>query len=85
MHVLRFAFYLSFFFFFLARVFALGDKSNVHALFSTVHGLKKILKMGPTVLFTHLKIILLQRFQFSVSSFSKNKLYPNGPYKLICY
>ena len=29
------------------------------------------LKMGPTVLFTHLKIILLQCFQFSVFSFSK--------------
>ena len=27
--------------------------------------------MGPTVLFTHLKIILLQCFQFSVFSFSK--------------
>ena len=26
---------------------------------------KKTLKMGPTVLFTHLKIILLQYFQFS--------------------
>ena len=30
--------------------------------------LKKILKMGLTVLFTHLKIILLQCFQFSVSA-----------------
>ena len=29
------------------------------------------LKMGPTALFTHLKIILLQYFQFSVFSFSK--------------
>ena len=29
------------------------------------------LKMGPTVLFTHLKIILLQCFQSSVFSFSK--------------
>ena len=29
------------------------------------------LKMGPTSLFTHLKIILLQCFQFSVFSFSK--------------
>ena len=35
---------------------------------------KKILKMGPTVLFTHLKIILLQCF--SVFSFSF-QLYPN--------
>ena len=29
------------------------------------------LKMGPTALFTHLKIILLQYFQFSVFSFNK--------------
>ena len=36
--------------------------------------------MGHTVLFTHLKIILLQCFQFSVFSFSNNKLNPNGPY-----
>ena len=40
---------------------------------------KKNLKMGLTVLFTHLKIILLQCFQFSIFNFSKNKLYPNGP------
>ena len=33
------------------------------------------LKMGPTVLFTHLKIILLQYFSVSVFSF---QLYPNG-------
>ena len=33
--------------------------------------------MGPTVLFTHLKIILLQYFQFSVFSFSNNKFNPN--------
>ena len=49
-----------------------GDKKHcsrtIHALFT-----------GPTTLFTHLKIILLQCFQFSVFSFSKNKLYPNGP------
>ena len=32
------------------------------------------------VLFTHLKIILLQCFQFLVFSFQQNKLYPNGPY-----
>ena len=53
----------------------------------TVHGthshfIQKKLKMGPTVLFTHLKIILLQYFQFSIFNFNKNKLYPNGP--LIC-
>ena len=33
-----------------------------------------------TVLFTHLKIILLQFFQFSVFSFSNNKFNPNTPY-----
>ena len=41
-----------------------------------------MLKMGPTILFTHLKIILLQCFQFSV--FSNNKLNPNGPIAIIC-
>ena len=52
----------------------------------TVHGSHKLhfletfsLKMGSTVLFTHLKIILLQCFQFSVFSFSKNKFNPNEP------
>ena len=40
----------------------------------TVHGthnhfIKKKLKMGPMTLFTHLKIILLQCFQFLVLSF----------------
>ena len=37
---------------------------------------KKKLKLGLTILFTHLKIILLQCFQFSVFS---NKQYPNRP------
>ena len=36
--------------------------------------------MSHSVLFTHLKIILLQCFQFSVFNFSKNKLYSNGFY-----
>ena len=45
--------------------------------------------MSPTILFTHLKIILLQCFQFSVFSFqfsvfSNNKLNPNGPYTKSC-
>ena len=35
--------------------------------------------MDLTVLFTHLKIILLQYFQFSDFSFSSNKFNPNGP------
>ena len=34
--------------------------------------------MGPTVLLTHLKIILLQCFQFSISA---NKFYPKRPLK----
>ena len=38
---------------------------------------KKILKMGSMVLFTHLKIIFATIF--SIFSFSKNKLHPNGP------
>ena len=42
--------------------------SRIHKLhFSATFSLK----MGPTVLFTHLKIILLQCFQFSIFSFSK--------------
>ena len=43
----------------------------------TVHQEKK-LKMGPVILFTHLKMILLQYFQFLVFNFQQNKLYPNG-------
>ena len=43
----------------------------------TVHTLKNI-KNGHTVLFTHLKIILLQYFQFSIFSFSNNKFNTNG-------
>ena len=40
-----------------------------------------LLKIGSMVLFTHLKFILLQCFQFSVFSFQfqQNKLYPNRP------
>ena len=43
---------------------------TVYALFMglTATLFKKILKMGPTVLFTHLKIILLRYFQFSISA-----------------
>ena len=54
----------------------------------TVHGTHKshflvifLLKISLTVLFTYLKIILLQCFQFSI--FSENKLYSNGP--INCY
>ena len=38
------------------------------------------LKMGPTALFTHLKIILLQCFQFSVFNFSKISSIQTDPY-----
>ena len=53
----------------------------------TIHGFHKfyfsvtfLLKMDLTALFTHLKIISLQyfQFQFSIFNFSKNKLNPNG-------
>ena len=37
----------------------------------------KILKISHTALFTYLKIILLQFFQFLVFSFSNNKFNPN--------
>ena len=40
---------------------------------------QKTLFTGHTTLFTHLKIILLQCFQFSVFNFSNNKFNPNGP------
>ena len=42
--------------------------SGSHALFirpASIFFIKIILKLGSTVLFTHLKIILLQCFQFS--------------------
>ena len=49
-------------------IYCVGDNyhysSTVVALFTHL----KILKMGPTVLFTYLKIILLQCFQFLVSA-----------------
>ena len=35
--------------------------------------------MSSIVLFTHLKIILLKYFQFSIFNFSNNKFNPNGP------
>ena len=41
--------------------------NTIHTLFmgpTTTLLRKKILKMGPMILFTHLKIILLQCFQF---------------------
>ena len=62
----------AFYFFFFLRVNS--NLTWIHCLRTvqycsyTVHVLK-ILKMGPTILFTHLNIILLQCFQFSVFSF----------------
>ena len=38
--------------------------------------------MGPTVLFTNLKIILLQYFQFSIFN---NKWYPNKPLVFVVF
>ena len=81
----------SFFFFFLAWIvisyeFTMHEtKITIHALFINIHTLKNI-KMGPTVLFTHLKIILLQYFQFSVFSFSnikKGKIYWRIKYRFL--
>ena len=71
--VLRFGFFFFFLSFFFSRVSAFRRQISLfmHCSF-TVHGThnhfiqkKKILKMGPTALFTYLKIILLQYFQFS--------------------
>jgi len=79
-HVLCFVFcillFFFFFYFFFPTPFLLsGDKSTIYVLlstvyilFDTVYGLKNI-KNGSTILFTHLKIILLQCFQFSVFNF----------------
>ena len=64
-------FTLSIFFFFFTHFLLFKTNNTVH---NTVHGthshfiIKKILKMGLMVLFTHLKIILLQYFQFSISA-----------------
>ena len=71
------AFSLLFFsFFFLQPQLLTSLLWTVHKC--TVHGSHKLhflsafsLKMGPTIPFIHLKIILLQCFQFSVFSFSK--------------
>ena len=77
-HVFQFYVFQFFFFFYsyawtvTSYGFALQEtKITIHILFITIHSTvyaQKILKMGLTVLFTHLKIILLQYFQFSVSA-----------------
>ena len=55
------------FFFFDSHQQLLGDSALFMHCLCTVHEKNKI-KMGLTVLFTNLKIILLQYFQFSVSA-----------------
>ena len=60
------------------RAFCVGPvhcSRDPQVLFSA----KTTLKLGPTTLFTHLKIILLYCFQFSVFN---NKQYPNRPLPL---
>ena len=51
------------------------------SLFTHCSRIKKILKIDPTILFTQLKIILLQYFQFLVFNFNNNKLNQNVPFK----
>ena len=50
---------------------------TVHAQFMgpTISLFRKKIKIDLTILFTHLKIILIQYFQFSIFNFNKNKLY----------
>ena len=67
-----------FFFSFCTRT-VISHGFTIHALFTYCSHIKKILKIGLTILFTHLKIILLQYFQFSVFNFRNNKFNPNGP------
>ena len=70
-----FFFFLSFFFFFsFSYTFWLSRQWTVHLC--TVHGSHKLhfsttfsLKMGSMILFTYLKIILLQYFQFQQNKF----------------
>ena len=65
-----------------------GDKKYcsciVHALFMYCSRTVHVLFTNPTILFIHLKIILLQCFQFSIFSFSNNKFNPNGLYVKFC-
>ena len=63
------AFSSFFFFFFFLCMNSAGDKKNiVYALFTNYSYTVYTLFTGLTILFTHLKIILLQCFQFSVSA-----------------
>ena len=65
------SFFLSFFSFFLASSFCgcwlfQWVSCTVHETYKPLFSTKYSLKIGSTTLFTHLKIILLQYFQFSV-------------------
>ena len=72
---------ISIFFFFFFMLFTVsGDIEHCSRDLQPLYSEKKKLKMGPTILFTHLENILLQCFQFLVFSFQQNKLYPNEPY-----
>ena len=66
---------VSAFFFFKHVSVTSGFSSGSHALFTGPINLffstKFSLKMSPNKLFTHLKIILLQCFQFSIFNFNK--------------
>ena len=53
------------------------------SLFTVLFTYYKILKIDPTVLFTHLKIILLQYFQFSVSA-TINSIQTDPKYHTVC-
>ena len=80
---LRFEFHVSFFYFFFlffsermnsnytvhAHGFTVQEtKCTIHRTCNPFFLKKKILKMGPTALSAHLKIFLLQYFQFSIFS-----------------
>ena len=79
------SFFLFFFFFSSHDCWLFPVNSAHQRILCTVHETHKLhfsatfsLKMGLMILFTHLKIILLQYFQFS-----QNKLYPNGPIPIV--
>ena len=65
-------FSLSFFFFSQLQLLTKSSVNSASVHCSRTHKLHFLttfsLKMGPTALFTHLKIILLQYFQFSISA-----------------
>ena len=52
-------------------------KNTVYALFTYCLCTVYVLFTGSTILFTHLKIILLQYFQFLIFNFTNNNFNPN--------